>query len=309
MDSTTTCATSALAILAAISTLGSTGCASDRGRSPESIEPEVRTEMRLERGLPLVEARLPGEGELGRAWFLIDTGAGNFTLLDEGLTGSLRLKHDLVRDPLMPSIHFSAVVPFVEVDGMGRKDLLVYVTDGLADRTELADLGVRVQGVLGAGYFRGRCLAFDWANKEFTATRPRKPLARHVTIPLRFGQAGDLHATVRVNGHDAEVVIDTGSGQTLVAQEVADRLGIAYDRGKVAPHRETSIGAAAVREGTIERLSLGTQDLTKVPVLVLERRLPNADIVLGTDVLSRFGVILDLADHAWLVLDPLEGGI
>jgi len=73
-------------------------------------------------------------------------------------------------------------------------------------------------------------------------------------------------------------------------------------------HRETSIGPAAVRDGTLERLSLASEEITKLPILVVERRLPNADLVLGTDVLSRYGVILDLAEHPYLVLDPEEGG-
>jgi hypothetical protein len=271
---------------------------------PDQAQPEVLTALRIDHGLPLVEGKLPGEA---RAWFLIDTGAGDYTLLDEKLTTSLRLKHDLVRDPLLPSINFSTKLAFLEVDGMGRKDLTAYVTDALSDRSELSVLGVPVQGVLGTGYFRGHCLWLDWGKGEFTAMHARKRSARQIPIPLRFGVGGDLHASIRVNGADAEALIDTGSGQTLVSQELADRAHVDYDRAKVAVHRETSIGAAAVRDGTLARLSLSSEEIAGLPVLVIERRLPNADLVLGTDVLSRYGVILDLADHPYLVLDPLQG--
>lgn len=269
--------------------------------------PEVRIPLRVENGLPLVEGRVPGRPGEDRVWFLIDSGAGDFTLLDEKLSTQLRLKHDLVRDPLLPSIDFSARLPFLEVDGMGRRDLTVYVTDLPPARPELRDLSVPVQGVLGAGYFLGQCLWFDWGKGEFTATRARRMLKRHVPIPLRFGLGGELHATIRVHGIEAEALVDTGSSRTLVAQEFADKVGLAYERAGVALHRETSIGPVATRDGVIERLSLGTGELSNVSVLIVERRLPRADLVLGTDVLSRYGVILDLAERPYLVLDPVEG--
>ncbi len=294
-----------LALALVLAAGAAAGCMPEllRPEAPASA-PEVRVALRVSQGLPLVEGRLPGDR---RAWFLIDTGAGDYTLLDEGLTTALRLKHDLVRDPLLPSIQFCAQLPFLEVDGMGRRDLTVHVVEALADRAELSELGVRVEGVLGTGYFRGECLWLDWGRGEFTAKRPRVGLARHVPIPLRIGLGGDLRATLRVNGRDAETLVDTGSGRTLVAKEFADEALLAYDQDKVALHQETSIGAAAVREGTIGRLSLGSEEVADVAVLVVERRLPNAVLVLGTDVLSRYGVILDLGPRPYLVLDPLEG--
>lgn len=281
-------------------------CSADLLRpQPPPTPPEVRTPMTVAAGLPLVEGRLPDDR---RAWFLVDTGAGDFTLLDERLSQSLGLKHDLVRDPLMPSIHFSAALPFLEVDGMGRRDLTVYVTDALAERAEVAATGQQVEGVLGAGFFRGHCLWFDWKKGEFTATRPRVRLARHVPIPLRRGAGGELRATVRVNGVDAEMLLDTGSPRTLVTRELADRLHVPYVVEPEPAVVPTSIGPAAVHAGTLPRLSLGSEELLDVPVAVVERRLPHAELVLGTDVLSRYGVILDLAERAYLVLDPGSGG-
>jgi hypothetical protein len=35
--------------------------------------------------------------------------------------------------------------------------------------------------------------------------------------------------------------------------------------------------------------------------------MPHANLLIGTDVLSRYGVILDLSDAPYLVLDPVEG--
>jgi predicted aspartyl protease len=231
--------------LAASVALAAAGCSPELMRpAPEATPPDVPVEMRFERGVPLVEGRLPGTGG-GRVWFVIDTGAGDFTLLDESLTTSLRLKHELATDPRLPSANFSTTLEFLEVDGMGRADYTAFVTDSLASRPELTGISVPVQGVLGAGYFRGRCLRFDWASGRFSASHPRVRLARQVPIPLRYGTAGELYATLRVNGSDAVALVDTASATTLVAQELADRIGLAYDRADVTGTRRRASSSAA----------------------------------------------------------------
>ena len=54
-------------------------------------------------------------------------------------------------------------------------------------------------------------------------------------------------------------------------------------------------------------LTLGTEEVKEVPVGVVDRRLPHANLLIGTDVLSKFGLLLDLGDSPYLVLDPGEG--
>ena len=297
----------AVALAATLVAAGLTSCALPPSSPPPpsgQAEPPVLAPLHLEGGLPVVAARLPGDV---RAWFLIDTGAGKFTLLDTSLSAALALKHELVRDPLMPSISYSARLPFLDVDSMGRRDLTAYVADGLAERRELAGLGVAVQGVLGTHYFRGHCLWIDWGRREFSAMWPRVRHSRHVALPLRFGVGGELHATVRINGIACDALIDTGSAETLLATETAERLQIRFDAAKLGLHRETAIGLGAVRDGALQRLALGTEELADVPVLVVERRIPNADLILGTDVLSHWGTILELGERPYLVLDPLQG--
>jgi clan AA aspartic protease (TIGR02281 family) len=164
-----------------------------------------------------------------------------------------------------------------------------------------------VHGVLGVGWFRGRCLWFDWGKSEFSTDHPRVRHSRHVALPLGRGVSGELRTTIKLNGVACEALIDTGSADTLVSKEVADRLGIRYDAEKLGLHRETSIGPGAVRDGIVDRVDLGAESLPNVPVLVIDRRLPNADLIVGTELLSHWGVILDLSERPYLVLDPLEG--
>ncbi len=278
------------------------GSAEHVGQSTSAAE--TRVELQLLGGLPLVEGRLPNDQ---RAWFLIDTGAGEYTMLDPRLTKELGLAHELIDDPRMQFTHFAAKLPFLEVATLGRRNLTVYVVEGLSDRPALADLGVVVRGVLGTGFFRGQCLGIDWARHEFTADRPRIARARQIPIPLRIAPGGELHATVRINGITCEALIDTGSAETLVGKELADRLNVTYDRSALPLHRDTSVGVGALRAGTIDRLSLATEEIEKFPVLVIERRIPNADLLIGTDVLSRYGITLDLGQWPYLILDPRDG--
>jgi len=147
--------------------------------------------------------------------------------------------------------------------------------------------------------------------------------------PLPVGFHGDRHLLRLIDllAARAHTFLETGSNVGSTLGYVARRFpaldciscepdpaahAVAAEHACVRPgvalHRETSIGTAATRNGTLDRLSLGSEELLKVAVQVVERRLANADLVLGTDVLSRYGVILDLSDPAYLVLDPAEGG-
>ena len=64
------------------------------------------------------------------------------------------------------------------------------------------------------------------------------------------------------------------------------------------------MGPGTVHPATIATLGLGTAERSAVPVLVVERRFPNAELVLGTDVLSQQRILLDLSERPYLVLDP-----
>ena len=69
-------------------------------------------------------------------------------------------------------------------------------------------------------------------------------------------------------------------------------------RGRETLHREVRDLTLVLGDG--ERL----EGLT---VRVAAGAIPQAHLLLGTDVLSRFGVILDLAPRPFLVLIPEEG--
>jgi predicted aspartyl protease len=278
-------------------------CAQWMQRSAPPPSP-VKNALRFSHGIPLVEVRGP---EDQKAWFVVDTGAGQFTFVDPSLSRTLGLKCDVVRDPAVPFVYLSAEVPFLELDGFGRRALTVYVTE-TSERATYSALDVKVQGALGTGFFRGQCLRFDWGKGEFTPNDPRQPLARHVALPLHFGANGELYCTLRVDGVQCQALIDTASPQSLVTREFADTAKLEVDRKGPAVPIDTSIGQVPVRDGKVGCLGLGALEVRDLAVGVVERRMPHANFLLGTDVLSRFGVLLDLADEPYLIFDPVEGG-
>jgi hypothetical protein len=182
----------------------------------------------------------------------------------------------------------------------------VFVNE-ISERAAFADLDVKVQGVLGTGFFKGQCLHLDWAKGEFTPNELRGRRARQVAIPLRYGTSGELYCTVKVDGVACEALLDTASPQSLLTREFADQVKLVVDKRGPVVHVETSLGPAALSDGTIRCLTLGTEELKDFPVGVVERRMPHANLLIGTDVLSRYGVILDLTDAPYLVLDPASG--
>ena len=277
----------------ALAVLALPACGSWLQRQAPPPPPPVPSALRYVHGLPLVAVHGPGEKT---AWFVVDP---QFAKV-------LGLKFDVVHDPAVPSVSLSAKVPFLELEGFGRRDLTVYVTE-LSDRATFAGLDVRVQGALGSGFFRGQCLRFDWGKGQFTPNELRHPLARHVALPLRFGQGGELYCTLRVDGVQCQALIDTASPRSLVTREFADDAKLAFDRKAAVVQVDTSLGLVPVREGKVGCLGLGALEVRDLPVHVVERRMPHANFLLGTDVLSRFGVLLDLADEPYLVLDPGEG--
>jgi hypothetical protein len=280
-------------------------CAQLLSRTPAPSGPPIRGALHLSQGIPLVAVHSPRDHT---AWFAVDTGAGEFTFIDPAFSKLEGLKCAPVRDPAIPFIYLSAPVDYLEIEGFGRKELTVYVTE-VSERTGFQGLDVKVMGSLGTGFFRGQCIHFDWAAGTFTANEERRRLARHVPIPLRYGDRGELYGTVRVNGIPCEALFDTASPQSLLTEEFAQSAHVAADPGAPAVHLETSLGMVAAHDTRLAALALGTEEMKDVPIVVVDRRMPHANLLIGTDVLTRYGLLIDLTDEPYLVLDTGEGGL
>ncbi len=121
---------------------------------------------------------------------------------------------------------------------------------------------------------------------------------------LKFLQTDPLPVVaVRVNGHDAHFMIDTGAPNIVLDAAFAKSLGIAT----------TSVGQgtfaggehAATSKAVVDRLDLGTWQIRNVPatVLPLPRVFP-IDGILGSALFTHFLTTLDYR-NGWLILgDP-----
>ncbi len=118
-------------------------------------------------------------------------------------------------------------------------------------------------------------------------------VARRAELPVRF-EAGFALVPATVGGEPAALVLDTGSADMLVTPGAAARLHLAPD-----PARRTRVlgtgGASDVPNVVMARLDLGGAAIPprSVPMEALPPVVP-ADGLLGTAVLERFDVELDL---------------
>ncbi|WP_029418093.1 retroviral-like aspartic protease family protein [Brevundimonas bacteroides] len=100
-----------------------------------------------------------------------------------------------------------------------------------------------------------------------------------------------MAATVRVDGHEALFVLDTGAERTAIAADLAASLGLPAGPGLVV-HGVTA--AEIVASVVLGRLSFGGRRFRHLVAPALPRRSLAADGLVGLDVLSSFTLEVDL---------------
>lgn len=115
-------------------------------------------------------------------------------------------------------------------------------------------------------------------NSSYTA-------ATHKEVRLTAGQNGHYVSTARINGRQAQVMLDTGASMIAMSSVEADRLGISY---KSAPTSRASTAAGIVKTYSIKlnSVQLGAIELTNIDAAVIEGDFPE-QILLGNSFLSR----------------------
>ena len=101
--------------------------------------------------------------------------------------------------------------------------------------------------------------------------------------------------TVEINGHPAQMLIDTGSDATLLRRSAAPALGVVPGAATTALHGPSGEEAAGVAR--IGSLALGPERLTNVKALVADAPAPPLDGLLGIDVLVDYELDLDIPNH------------
>jgi hypothetical protein len=144
------------------------------------------------------------------------------------------------------------------------------------DLSELArGLGQPLQCILGQSWLATRVVEIDYPRQRLRlgASAPAPGMDCH-TMPMRFWLPGDLMplVTMRVNGVDVPVSLDTGSSATVrLFPDGAALAGIADPRGAGDQAAVTGArGRTAVRKAVAGRLQLGPLTLVDAPVTIGE---------------------------------------
>lgn len=109
-------------------------------------------------------------------------------------------------------------------------------------------------------------------------------------LPVEAG--APIRAPVSLNGVPLTLIVDTGADRTVLSPVAAARAGVDASRTReVAVVGVTGRGLA--REATAERLDVAGRQLGPIVVVVAELDVPEADGLLGRDVLDHFTLTVE----------------
>jgi hypothetical protein len=224
-------------------------------------------------------------------WFKLDSGAGSVTL-DRNLVQSLGL-HEIApyTDTKGGRVDQTvAILPRVDIGPMYAKNLVVQVL-----RVGWTENGVHVSGMLGSDFIASTPLEIDFKNQTVTAVHRVAARSGWTTVatPLQqFRPTVDL----LLGNQPAKLLLDLGSPDTVVNEDVVDRVEPAADR--LAVTHISYVGGElldAIRYA-VPQASLGDLDLSPLVVTVVpggRGQDLTDDGVLGFNVLRNYRLVLD----------------
>jgi hypothetical protein len=257
----------------------------------------------FEKGHVIVQAKIKNETPVE---VILSTGAEHSTV-DIGLTEKYKLQIGYAGEPPVTGhndrIYIFSIVPDVRIGGAKATSLSMRPVS-LSEVSKA--VGREIFGVLGADFFKGRVVEFDFRKKvlrfpsqsavdklkdkskgsntnEFVLLRmvENDDPYRNVTVPVVEG--------VSFDGKKASVLLDTGAVMVIgLSSSAAKKLGFTVPTEK-----------SAARTDKVGSLYLAGYELTDVPIVIsakgteLERELNEHGIVLGIAILKNFVVTFD----------------
>jgi tetratricopeptide (TPR) repeat protein/predicted aspartyl protease len=250
--------------------------------------------VKMENLRPVIAASINGT----EARFMIDTGSF-FDFISLAAAAQFKL-------PL------SAAPPYAYVNGVGGGFIpqiataKTFTVAGVTahDAEFLVgnnDLRGGIAGLLGQNLFRIMDMEYDFANGVLRFDKPEHcgdaDLAYWATtqpvavVNLHWTSERQPHLLARasVNGHDIEVLFDSGSGRTILSLRAAKRAGITPESpGVVLDGITTGMGKNEVKvwSAPIDTFEIGGETIEHTRVLIGDLGLPRelgADMLLGAD--------------------------
>lgn len=263
-----------------------------------SVEKRADIPVTLIGGQILAAGRIDGRP----VTFLIDTGAEK-TLLSEAAVKRLGLARDEWVSSHMQGIggyehHPNAKFGRLELGGMAlrRRGTEIENTVSVAPLPFIAAANRAIDGLLGVDYLSSYDIAFDLRQGRMTlygvagCSGNFLPWARpYISIPAQNPVPGRLLLPARVNGHYTTAQIDSGSTRSIVSLPAALRAGVtqaALDRDPQQKVRGLGAGELTAYEHSFSELRIGTEDLHRMPVLVMPLPPRGAGVLLGMDWLG-----------------------
>jgi tetratricopeptide (TPR) repeat protein len=156
-------------------------------------------------------------------------------------------------------------------------------------------------GLLGQNLFRITDVDFDFADGALRFVKPQHcghALLAYWATPTQFIGDVDVHWTSKdhpdlrgkasVNGHDIEVIFDTGSPRTILSLAAAKRAGITPESPGVVPAGVTGgVGKGTIRvwSAPVAKFEIGGEAIEHTRILIggIDLSDQGADMLLGTD--------------------------
>jgi predicted aspartyl protease len=140
--------------------------------------------------------------------------------------------------------------------------------------------------------------------QSISAGVPSSPAQDAAKIAADTDAARRLTIAVQIDGRGPyRFVVDTGADRTIVAENVANDLGLR--RGPIV-NVEGAVRTLPAETVTLGDISFGAVRKEQLVVPVLPRALLEADGYLGLDLVDGFRVTLDFKNRALLVEQPLH---
>ena len=242
--------------------------------------------------------------------FILDSGARGTVLIEKVIGDILGLnyttEYSVAGAGTEGSVkaYLAEDVP-MEIEGLQANPMDIFVLE--QDYLQLPKyLGIRVQGILGIGFFKDLIVKIDYEERKLIAYDPQHfdPPRRYEHIPLSGNDEkpyilGELN--IRDKKHDtARFLIDTGASHAiLIEMNEQNKLSVPEE------HIETSLGRGLSGEipgyiGRVKTFKVGSYQLEEVITSFTSRysKIQKKGRVgtIGGELLSRFSVIIDMTN-------------
>ena len=266
-------------------------------------DPTSEVPFSLEKGHVIVQAKIKNKEPVE---VILSTGAEHSTL-DSGLLERYKLPGYYDAEPPVRGrndrIYTLSIVPDVRV-GEAKATSLSMRLGSLSEVSKA--VGREIFGVLGADFFKGRVVEFDFRkkvvrflNQSAADALKDKKVSNDTNGPvvLRMIENDDPYKNVTVpvvegvtfDGKKVRVLLDTGAVMVVgLSSSAAKQLGFTVPPEKGAP-RTDKVGS----------LRVGAYELTDVPIVIsgkgtqLERGLSEHGVIVGIAVLKNFIITFD----------------